>query len=86
MNEASFESKLNELVKEIGSVPGPQRDKLITLVRQTGDCHKKLRKSVGTLQESMDYLRVSIKYLIFDLEATRRENTELKKLLEEKNR
>ncbi len=85
MNEASFESKLNELVQEIGSIPGPQRDKLITLVRQTGDAHKKLRKSVGTLQESLDYLRVSIKYLIFDLEATRRENSELKKLLEEKN-
>ena len=85
MNEAHFESKLNELVKEIGAMPAPQRDKLVMLARQTDECHKKLRKSVSNLQESLDYLRVSIKYLIFDLEATRRENTELKKLLEDRN-
>ena len=83
MNEASFESKLNELVKELGVVPSPNRDKLITLIRETGDCHKKLRKSVNTMQESLDYLRVSIKYLLFDLEATRRENSYLRKMLEE---
>ena len=85
MNEASFESKLNELVNEIGSIPAPQRDKLIMLAKQTGNSHRKLRKSVSTLQESLDYLRVSIKYLIFDLEATRRENTDLKKMLEDKS-
>jgi len=86
MNEAAFEQKLNELVKEIGAIPAPQRDKLVMLAKQTGECHKKLRKSVSSLQESLDYLRVSIKYLIFDLEATRRENTNLKKLLEDKTK
>ena len=85
MNEAGFENKLNELVKEIGSIPAPQRDKLISLAKQTSKSHKQLRKSVSNLQESLDYLRVSIKYLIFDLEATRRENVDLKKLLEDKS-
>ncbi|MHC5060744.1 MAG: hypothetical protein ACYTFK_06645 [Planctomycetota bacterium] len=83
MDEATFESRLNELVKEIGSVPEPQKTKLVSLVEQTGDCHKRLRKSVGSLQESLDYLRVSVKYLLFDLESTRRENAYLKKLLED---
>jgi len=78
MNEATFERKLNELVQEIGSIPTPQRKKLIMLARKTHDCQKKLRKSVDNLQESLDYLRVSIKYLLFDLEATRRENTYLR--------
>ena len=84
MDEAVFENKLNELVKEIGSVPAPERKKLIMLAKQTHDCHKKLKKSVNNLQESLDYLRVSIKYMLFDLEATRRENAYLKKLLEGK--
>lgn len=84
MNEALFEDKLKELVNEISSMPSPQKDKLITLIKQTGDCHKQLRQSVSTLQESLDYLRVSIKYLIFDLEATRRENAELQRQLNEK--
>ena len=83
MDEAVFEKKLNELVSEIGSVPEPQRDRLIMLAKQTGSYHKQLRKSVNSLQESLDYLRVSIKYMLFDLEATRRENTYLRKLLED---
>ena len=83
MDEAAFEKKLNELVKEIGSIPAPQRSKLILLAKQTRDCHKRLRKSVDSLQESLDYLRVSIKYMLFDLEATRRENAYLRKLLED---
>ena len=40
----------------------------------------------GDLQESLDYLRLSIKYLVFDLEATRRENQYLRKLLEAQNK
>ena len=83
MDEATFEKKLNELVHEIGSIPTPQRDRLIMLAKQTRDCHKELRKSVNNLQESLDYLRVSIKYMLFDLEATRRENVYLRKLLED---
>ena len=86
MDDAIFESKLNELVKEIGSIPAPEQKKLIMLARKTHDTHKKLKKSVSNLQESLDYLRVSIKYLLFDLEATRRENTYLKKLLEDKKK
>jgi hypothetical protein len=41
-----------------------------------------MRRTVSELQESLDYLRLSIKYLVFDLEATRRENQYLRKLLE----
>ena len=86
MDEATFEKRLNELVSEIGSMPTSQRKKLIILAEKTRKCHKQLKKSVNNLQESLDYLRVSIKYLLFDLEATRRENTYLRKLLEDNNR
>ena len=83
MDEAVFEGKLNELVKEMSSMPGPQQQKLLLLARQTNNCHKQLRKSVDNLQGSLDYLRISLKYLIFDLEATRRENAQLKKMLKD---
>jgi hypothetical protein len=86
MDEVAFEHKLNELAEEINSVPEPQRAKLFDLVKQTGNCHKRLRKSVDGLQESLDYLRVSVKYLLFDLESTRRENAYLKKLLEDSSK
>jgi hypothetical protein len=41
-----------------------------------------LRKSINSLQESLDWLRLSVKYLVFDLEATRRENNYLRQMLE----
>ena len=86
MDEASLEDKLKELVKEVGGVTDPQSKNLTELVKQTQDNRKKLEKSVNSLQESLDYLRVCIKYQLFDLEATRRENAYLRKLLGGENR
>jgi len=83
MEEKNLEAKLNELVKEIGGMVGPEHKKLAMLARQAHDSHKKLQRSVDNLQESLDYLRICIKYQLFDLEATRRENKYLKKLLEQ---
>jgi len=85
MDETSLENKLNELVKEFGEVSNPQQRKLAELAKQAQDNRKKLEKSINSLQESLDYLRVCIKYQVFDLEATRRENAYLRKLLEGQN-
>jgi len=85
MKETRLEDKLNELVKEFGSMADPQHRKLAILAKQARDCRKQLRKSVDSLQESLDYLRICIKYQLFDLEATHRENEYLRKLLEEKD-
>jgi len=83
MNEETFQKKLAELVAEIGTLPEPERKKLELLAQQTRARHDKLRETVTNLQESIDFLRLSIKYLLFDLEATRRENKQLRKLIEE---
>ena len=83
MDEANLESKLDELVREFGGTVDPRYMKLAMLAEQARDKQKRLEKSVNTLQESLDYLRICIKYQLFDLEATRRENKYLRKLLEE---
>ena len=83
MDEATFQQKLTELVQEIGTMPVGERTKLETLAEETKERHRKLRQTVSSLQSSIDYLRLSIKYLLFDLEATRRENSYLRKMLEE---
>ena len=85
MDEARLEDKLKELVKEFGGMADPQHRKLAKLAKQAQDNRKRLQKSVDNLQESLDYLRVCIKYQLFDLEATRRENNYLRRLLEEKD-
>jgi ATP phosphoribosyltransferase regulatory subunit HisZ len=86
MDEASLEGALNELVKQFGGSTDANHQKLADLAKQAEANRKELQKSINTLQELLDYLRVCIKYQAFDLEATRRENAYLRKLLEESNR
>ena len=81
MDEATFQQKLAELVAEIGTLPPGMRAKLEGLAEQSRRQHEQLKKSISSLQDSLDFLRLSIKYLLFDLECTRRENASLKKLL-----
>jgi hypothetical protein len=83
MNEQEFQSKLAELMGEISTLPVTERQKLEKLATETRQRHERLKQTVNSLQESLDYLRLSIKYLVFDLEATRRENGYLRKMLEE---
>lgn len=83
MDENTFQRKLDELVREIESLPASERAQLETLAEETRQRHQKLKQTVSCLQDSIDYLRLSIKYLLFDLEATRRENGYLRKMLEE---
>ena len=83
MTEHEFQSKLAELMGEITSLPAAERKKLEQMADETRQRHERLRQTVSNLQESLDYLRLSIKYLVFDLEATRRENGYLRKMLEE---
>ena len=83
MDEKIFQAKLSELMSEISTLPKVERQKLEKIAEQSKERRLKLKKTVGDLQESLDYLRLSIKYLVFDLEATRRENRYLRKMLEE---
>jgi len=85
MEESSLEERLRELVNEVGGAAHPQHKKLVMLAKEAQESHKQLQKSVDSLQESLDYLRICIKYQLFDLEATRRENKYLRKMLEDKN-
>lgn len=84
MDEAVFKQQLSELVSEINLLPETERQKLSMLAEQTRQRHEEIKKTVTSLHESIDFLRLSIKYLMFDLEATRRENKYLRKMLEER--
>ncbi|HSV27500.1 MAG TPA: hypothetical protein VLH60_06360 [Sedimentisphaerales bacterium] len=86
MDASKFQDKVNEILRDMGSVPSPQRGKIVELAQKAEVTNSELRKSVESLQESLDYLRLSIKYLLFDLEATRREKAHLQKLLEERGK
>lgn len=86
MNEQEFQTKLSDLISQINSLPEEQRAPLVKLATETSERHGKMQQTVHELQEALDYLRLSVKYLVFDLEATRRENDYLRKLLQQHGR
>jgi len=83
MDEATFQKKLKELISQIETLPEGERKRLRELAEETKARHANIKKSVTQLQENIDFLRLWIKYMIFDLEATRRENAYLRKMLEQ---
>jgi len=83
MNDAEFNEKLLEILKETEVFPKADQEKIINLTRKSRESHEKIQQKLNNLQQSLDYLRLGIKYLIFDLEATRRENMDLRKRLEQ---
>ncbi len=86
MNEQDFQQKLAELIGQIDGLPEGQRAPLHAIANETRERHERMKKTVADLQESLDYLRLSVKYLVFDLEATRRENDYLRKLIESQSK
>ena len=83
MDDVDFREKLFELLKDIDGVTAPEKSKVIQLARKTQQGQDMLQQKLSNLQQSLDSLRLGLKYLIFDLEATRRENNDLRKRLNE---
>lgn len=82
MTENDFQTRLAKLLEQIDTLPESERPKIAQLAGETQARHQKMRKTIAELQDSLDHLRLSVKYLVFDLEATRRENKYLRNLLE----
>lgn len=79
MEENAMRQELAGLVMEITAPRNPQPE-INTIGAQE---HMALIKTdTRTCQELLDHLRVSLKYVLFDLEATRRENGYLRKMIE----
>ena len=83
MDEINLKNKLKELAKEFEEKTDTKNEKPAILTKKLPHTNDKLDRSVNSLHEFLDYLRICIKYQNFDLEATRRENEFLRKFFEE---
>ena len=83
MNERNIEERLCRLIEQLQALPVEHRERLEKLCEHDGSHRSMIEESVAKLQDSLDYLRLSVKYMVFDLEATRRENVYLRKLVEQ---
>ncbi len=75
--ENDLPRELIDLANEIAQIPGPIRRDLDTAFSRVVDAVKRRRRILGLVQEALSQLRLDIKYLMFDLEVTRKERDEL---------
>ncbi len=81
---------VNEIPKEIldlaaalSKLPGEHREKIDPLITRVIDSTKRRRRILSLVQDALSQLRLDMKYLAFDLEATRRERDDYRRKLEE---
>ena len=67
-----------DLANAIASLPAEQRSRVEPLMFRVVDSTRRRRRILNLVQEALSQLRLDMKYLVFDLEATRRERDSLR--------
>lgn len=75
--------ELIELGRKIAALPEAEYQELQHSYTRVVDCVRRRRRILELVQEALAQLRLDIKYLMFDLEVTRRERDEFKAQLDE---
>jgi len=78
MDEAILQNRLKDLVRYVNSLDMPWLGKVPSSAADNPAPAQRVRRNV---QDLLDSLGFSVKYLIFDLEATRRENAILRSII-----
>ncbi len=74
---------LQRLVAALDRLPNPTAAQLAPLVDAVVESTKRRRRILSLVQDALGQLRLDMKYLMFDLEATRRERDAYRLKLEE---
>lgn len=75
--------ELIELARRIADLPPEHQPDLESAYNRVVDSVRRRRRILSLVQEALAQLRLDIKYLMFDLEVTRRERDELRQQLDE---
>ena len=75
--------ELVELGRQIATLPESLTQDLAVSYNRVIDSVLRRRRILSLVQEALSQLRLDIKYLMFDLEVTRKERDELREKLEE---
>ncbi len=74
---------VQELSAALQALPAEYRQRIEPLFSRVLESTKRRRRILGLVQDALGQLRLDMKYLMFDLEATRRERDEFRRKLEE---
>jgi hypothetical protein len=69
---------LNDLISAVRELPEKHRKQLEQPLNRVVEYTRRRRRILNLIQEALSQLRMDMKYLMFDLEATRRERDSYK--------
>lgn len=82
-NQDELPKDLSELAGVIADLPTEHRRRVEPVLLRVVQSTKRRRRILSLVQEALSQLRLDMKYLVFDLEATRREREQYRQRLEE---
>jgi hypothetical protein len=74
-----------DLIRKVSELPGEMRDLIEPTLGRVIESTRRRRRIMNLVQDALAQLRLDMKYLLFDLEATRRERDDYKKQLAERD-
>ena len=74
---------LSELILRIQALPDNCRQYIEPTLERVVEFTRRRRRILDLIQDALTQLRLDMKYLVFDLEATRRERDEYRRKLEQ---
>ena len=78
-------TEIQELIQAFESLPKEHRETIAPSLLRVVECSSRRRRILNLVQEALAQLRLDMKYLVFDLEATRRERDTLRDQIEGTN-
>ncbi len=81
--EADIPREITELAEAINLLPAAHRAAIEPYLNRVLDSARRRRRILNLVQDALTQLRLDMKYLAFDLEATRRERDDYRRKLEE---
>ena len=79
-------TELVELGELLNSIETDNKTELLMTFNRVSESVLRRRRILGLVQEALSQLRLDVKYLMFDLEMTRRERDELQSRIEGEER
>jgi hypothetical protein len=76
-------AELAELIAVVQQLPSETRAAIEPALSRVVDSTRRRRRILTMVQEALSQLRLDMKYLVFDLEATRRERDDYRRQLEQ---
>ena len=79
-------AEMRDLARLVDAITGPEKRAISVAYERVAESILRRRRILNLVQEALSQLRLDVKYLMFDLETTRRERDQLQAQLEENDR